>query len=145
MTYETFFQLSTLLVAPFWSLMIFAPKWEWTKRITASPWIAAPPAFIFAALTIPDLPELIPSLMQPSLDMIMDMFSTPKSALAVWMYFLGFDLFLGRWIYLETRERSRSLIWSGVMLAITFMFGPLGFLVYLIDRTFISRSTQAEA
>lgn len=145
MTYETLFQWSTLLVAPFWGLMIFAPRWEWTKRIIASPWIAAPPAMIFAALTILDLPELLPSLIQPSLDVIMAMFSTPKSALAVWMYFLGFDLFMGRWIYHETQERERSLIWSGVMLTITFMFGPLGFLVYLIDRTFIFQSTRAAA
>ena len=73
------------------------------------------------------------------------MFSTSKSTLAVWMYFLGFDLFIGRWIYLETRERNRHPIWSGILLSITFLFGPLGFLVYLIDRTFISQSTRAEA
>lgn len=136
--YDTIFQLSTLLVAPFWGLMIFAPKWRWTQKIIGSPWIAAPPALIFAALTLPTLPDLLPKLLQPNLGIIMGMFSTPQSMTAVWMYFLAFDLFIGRWIYLETRQRNRNLAWSGILLLFTLLMGPLGYLVYLIDRTFFS-------
>jgi len=136
--YDTIFQLSTLLVAPFWGLMIFAPKWRWTQKIIGSPWIAAPPALIFAALTLPTLPDLLPKLLQPNLGIIMGMFSTPQSMTAVWMYFLAFDLFIGRWIYLETRQRNRNLAWSGILLLFTLLVGPLGYLVYLIDRTFFS-------
>lgn len=136
--YDTIFQLSTLLVAPFWGLMIFAPKWRWTQKIISSPWIAAPPALIFAALTLPTLPDLLPKLLQPNLGIIMGMFSTPQSMTAVWMYFLAFDLFIGRWIYLETRQRNRNLAWSGILLLFTLLVGPLGYLVYLIDRTFFS-------
>lgn len=136
--YDTIFQLSTLLVAPFWGLMIFAPKWRWTQKIIGSPWIAAPPALMFAALTLPTLPDLLPKLLQPNLGIIMGMFSTPQSMTAVWMYFLAFDLFIGRWIYLETRQRNRNLAWSGILLLFTLLVGPLGYLVYLIDRTFFS-------
>ena len=136
--YDTIFQLSTLLVAPFWGLMIFAPKWRWTQKIIGSPWIAAPPALIFAALTLPTLPDLLPKLLQPNLGIIMGMFSTPQSMTAVWMYFLAFDLFIGRWIYLETRRRNRNVAWSGILLLFTLLVGPLGYLVYLIDRTFFS-------
>lgn len=143
MTLESFFPFSTFLVAPFWLLMIFAPKWTWTKRIIASPWIAALPAAIYAILTVPALPEMLPILMQPTLDGMIGIFSTPESMTAAWMYFLAFDLFVGRWIYLETRQRERSVIWSGVMLFFTLMFGPLGFLLYLLDRTFLFRKLSA--
>jgi len=136
--YESIFELSSLLVAPFWGLMIFAPRWRWTQRIISSPWIAAPPVLIYAALTIPSLPDLLPELLQPNLGTIMGMFSTPQSMTAVWMYFLAFDLFMGRWIYQETRQRNRNVVWSGIILILTLLFGPLGFLIYLFDRTFIS-------
>jgi hypothetical protein len=137
MSFETFLPLSTLLVAPFWLLMIFAPKWRWTERIAATPWIAAPPALVYAILTIPAIPEMLPILMQPSLDGLMQVFSTQSSVTAAWMYFLAFDLFVGRWIYLETRRQDRNVVWSGMMLFFTLMFGPLGFLVYLTDRTIL--------
>jgi hypothetical protein len=139
MSFETFLPLSTLLVAPFWLLMIFVPKWRWTARIAASPWISAPPALAYAILTIPALPEMLPILMQPSLEGLMQVFSTQASVTAAWMYFLAFDLFVGRWIYLETRQQNRNVVWSGVMLFFTLMLGPLGFLLYLADRAILQR------
>src|SRR4029077_8422390 len=38
---ETLFQISNILVLPFWLVMIALPHWRWTQRIIASPWIAA--------------------------------------------------------------------------------------------------------
>ncbi|MGD2026601.1 MAG: ABA4-like family protein [Anaerolineales bacterium] len=143
MSLEPFFPLSTQLVAPFWMLMIFAPKWRWTRRIASSPWIVAPPAILFAVLTVPAIPEMLPVLTQPTLDGMMGIFSMPESMTAAWMYFLAFDLFMGRWIYPETRQRNRSLVWSGIMLFFTLMFGPLGFLVNLVDRTFLGSGTPS--
>ena len=35
------FSLSSLLVMPFWLLMIVLPHWRWTKRIAGSIWIVA--------------------------------------------------------------------------------------------------------
>jgi hypothetical protein len=33
---DTIFQVSSLLVIPFWILMILLPYWSWTKRIMGS-------------------------------------------------------------------------------------------------------------
>jgi hypothetical protein len=67
---ETIFQLSNLLVMPFWLLMIFLPHWRWTRRIIASPWIVAPAAALYAVLVLPSLPTLLPVLANPQLGAI---------------------------------------------------------------------------
>ncbi|HTF52110.1 MAG TPA: abscisic acid-deficient protein Aba4 family protein, partial [Pseudonocardia sp.] len=37
------FQLTFYLAAPFWALMILAPRWSWTPRVLASPWVTLLP------------------------------------------------------------------------------------------------------
>ena len=64
---ETIFQLSNLLVMPFWLLMVFLPHWAWTKRIVASPWVVGPAALLYALLVIPALASLLPQLANPQL------------------------------------------------------------------------------
>ena len=49
---QTIFSLSSLLVLPFWLLMIFVPRWHWTQRIMQSPLVAAAPALLYAVLVI---------------------------------------------------------------------------------------------
>jgi hypothetical protein len=49
------FSLSSLLVMPFWFLMIFLPRWKYTKSIIASPYIIVPAALLYAILVIPNI------------------------------------------------------------------------------------------
>src|SRR5437764_978105 len=53
----TVFQLSFVLVAPFWALMILAPTWTWTRRIVGSPWTVAPAALLYLVIAIPRLAD----------------------------------------------------------------------------------------
>jgi hypothetical protein len=46
---ETIFDLSGLLVMPFWLLMIFSPRWRWARRIMASPLACVAPALLYLA------------------------------------------------------------------------------------------------
>ena len=105
-TMATLFQLSNLLVMPFWVLMIFLPHWQWTRRIAGSPWIAAPAALLYAVLVLPNALSLLPVLMNPSLAGITALLSTPEAATIAWVHFLAFDLFVGRWVYLDSRART---------------------------------------
>jgi hypothetical protein len=50
---NTLFEISGLLVLPFWALVIFLPTWRWTARLMNSPWVAAAPAVLYAALVVP--------------------------------------------------------------------------------------------
>ena len=134
MTFEVLFSLSNVLVLPFWLLMILAPRWRWTQRLIASPWIAAAPAVLYAALVVPQLPTLLISLANPQLGAIAALLGTPAGATIAWAHFLTFDLFVGRWVYLDSRERGYSAWLIGPVLAFVFMLGPLGFLLYLLLR-----------
>ena len=62
---EIIFQLSSLLVMPFWLLIIFLPHWQWTRRIMASPWVVAPAALLYTLLVVPVAGELAASAGKP--------------------------------------------------------------------------------
>jgi hypothetical protein len=131
---DTLFTLSNLLVMPFWALMIFLPHWRWTKRIAASSWIVALPALAYAALVAPRLPGLLAELANPTLTSIAALLGTPQGALIGWVHFLAFDLFVGRWAYLDSRERDLNAWLASAALGFILMVGPLGLLVYLAAR-----------
>jgi len=78
--YEQLFQLSNVLVMPFWLLMILLPFWRWTKRIIASPWIAAPAALLYVMLVLPDFASLLAQLANPQLLQIAALLGTPGGA-----------------------------------------------------------------
>jgi len=132
---ETLFQVSNILVLPFWLLMIVLPHWRWTKRIIGSPWIAAPTALIYVILVIPNVATLLPALAQPTLTGIAALLGTPEAAAIAWAHFLTFDLLTGRWAYLDSRMGKISAWLMAPVLLLTFLLGPLGFLLYLLVRS----------
>ncbi len=50
---ETVFSLSSLLVMPFWLLMILLPHWRFTRCVMRSPLVILSPALLYAALVLP--------------------------------------------------------------------------------------------
>ena len=131
----TLFQISNILVLPFWLLIIGLPHWRWTQRIISSPWIAAPTALIYAILVLPNVGTLLPALAQPNLAGIAALLGTPQAAAIAWAHFLTFDLLTGRWAYLDSRSRNISAWIMAPVLLLTFLLGPLGFLLYLLVRS----------
>src|SRR5262245_17815655 len=103
---QTVFDLSGLLVLPFWALIVFAPRWRWTERLMRSPLVVAAPALCYAVLVAPRMIELWPALASPTLPGIAALLGTPEGATIAWLHFLAFDLFVGRWVYLDARERG---------------------------------------
>ena len=132
---EVIFSLSGLLVMPFWALMIFLPHRHWTLRIVRSPLVILPPALLYAALALPRLAEVFPAVSSPTLVGIAALLGTPAGATIAWAHFLTFDLFVGRWAYLDGRERGISALLMAPVLFLTLMLGPFGFfLLYLVLR-----------
>ncbi len=128
------FRLSNLLVLPIWGLMILLPRWRWTQRIMRSPWVSAAPALLYVALVVPRLGTIWPAVTKPTLAGIAPLLGSPEGATIAWVHFLAFDLFIGRWIYLDSRERRVSALLMAPILFFTLMLGPLGFLTYLMVR-----------
>jgi Domain of unknown function (DUF4281) len=143
---EQVFSISSLLVVPFWALMIFAPRWTWMRRIIGSPLISLPAALLYAVLVVPNMLSLLPALANPRLEGIAALLGSPQGATIAWVHFLAFDLFVGRWAYLDSLERGINVFVMAFVLALILMFGPLGFAVYLGVRALAgSRSSEARA
>lgn len=132
---ETLFLISNTTIIPFWVMMIAAPRWSWTKRIIGSPWIVAPLALLYTVLIIPQLGSLLGDLLNPSLMNIAAALGTPEGAMVGWVHFLTFDLFVGRWAYLDSQEKKLSPWLMAPVLFLILMMGPLGFLFYLVIRS----------
>lgn len=139
---NAFFFFGNVAVMPFWLLMILAPGWSWTHRIVRSPLIFLTPALVYAVLVIPDLPTLLPIVARPELGEVAALLGTPRGTVIAWMHFLAFDLLIGRWIYLDAKERGWRFYVTAPTLFLTLMFGPMGLLVYLAVATAGRRRTR---
>ena len=133
----TAFELSNLVVLPFWALMVVLPFWSVTRRIVASPWIVAPPALIYLVTLLPVANVVVPEVISPVQARIADLLGTPTGVTLAWAHFVAFDLFVGRWIYCDSRGRLHSAWWISPILVLTLLLGPAGLLVYLVARTLV--------
>ena len=78
-----------------------------------------------------------------SLAGVMSLFTDKLGVVAGWAHYLAFDLFVGLWITSDAVKRgiNRWLLLPCQIL--TFMFGPMGFLVYYIIRYVKEKSVPA--
>lgn len=63
---------------------------------------------------------------------VQQLFGDPWLLVAGWTHYLAFDLFLGAW---QVRDAQRSNVphwWTIPCLILTFLFGPVGFLLYVL-------------
>jgi len=137
------FQMTFLVAAPFWALMIVLPHWSWTRRIVSSPWIVLPPVLIYLVLVAGAAGEVLPAVAQPTLDGVRDLLGTDDGAAAGWAHFIAFDLFVGRWAYLDSRKRAIPALLMAPVLLLTILLGPVGLLVYLLVRLRFPGKTEA--
>ena len=142
---DRLFSIGNLLILPFWALMIAFPHWNWTRRIMGSPLVAVPPVIIYAAVVLPRAGEILAAVASPALPEVSRLLGTPAGTTAAWMHFLAFDLFVGRWAYLDSRERGISAWIMAPVLFLTLMLGPLGFVLYLAVRALATRSASRPA
>ncbi|MBL9039893.1 MAG: DUF4281 domain-containing protein [Archangium sp.] len=138
---EPLFQAGGLLVMPFWALMIFAPRWRWTERLVRSWWIVAAPALVYVVLVVPELPTLLPLLARPTLATVAPLLGSPAGATLGWFHFLAFDLFVGRAVFLDARERGITWYVVAPTLAAILLVGPVGLLAFLLTRLVWPRLT----
>lgn len=136
----TVFTASFLLVAPFWLLMILLPTWRVSERVLRSPWVVAPAALLYAVLVLPRLVPVLAAVGNPDLAGVMALLATPAGTTVAWVHFLAFDLFVGRWVYLDSRARGLSPLLVSPLLLVVLMLGPLGLALYLAVRGLSARA-----
>jgi hypothetical protein len=128
------FSLGVLLVAPFWMLVICAPTWSWTERIVDSHLVVVPAALLYVLLVAPQIGEVATTLFSPTLPELRSLLSSDLGATTAWAHFLAVDLFVGRWIYRDARDRELPVYLLSPILVITLLGGPAGFLGYCMLR-----------
>ena len=115
---------------------MFASHWRWSQRI-ASVVIPLTLAIVYSVLIVlyfPKSPGGFGTLAQ-----VAQLFQNPWLVLAGWIHYLAFDLFLGAW---QTRQAQRLGISHFLVvpcLLLTFLFGPIGLLVFWAIRSMVKR------
>ncbi|WP_157197710.1 MULTISPECIES: ABA4-like family protein [Methylomonas] len=73
-----------------------------------------------------------------SLEAVQILFAAPGKMLGAWTHFLAFDLLVGRWLVDDASSEGNSRLPLVIALPATFLFGPLGVLLYLAGRALLS-------
>ena len=69
-----------------------------------------------------------------SLAHVQTLFTAPWAALAGWVHYLAFDLFIGSWITAEVFRLSLPRLVLVAVLPLTFLFGPIGLLAFFAAK-----------
>jgi hypothetical protein len=139
-TLQTMFWIGTIAIFPFWILVIFFPRQPITRRMVESLWpyllpAAAHTAFIGMLLrTRPDLQDDYAALFPLSAGKVIDKLTERDMATVGWLHMLLGDVFIGRWIYLDSRERNMNPWLASLPLAVTSTSGSIGLPLYLLLR-----------
>ncbi len=139
MSPETLFQFANPLALTGWLALAFSP--------------AAPrPLTFYAGVVVPVIlsvgyAALILAFWSSaeggydSLPNVMRLFDDPNAALAGWVHFLAFDLFVGAWATRTARAERMPHLLLLPCLGLIFWFGPIGFLLFLALRAGLSLRT----
>ncbi|MFD9246856.1 ABA4-like family protein [Streptomyces sp. NPDC059556] len=128
------FELTFLLAAPVWLLMIFAPAWRITERVAASPLTVLPLLVVWAVLAAPIAPELWTAVSSPDIDTFRDLAALANGAGAIWAQVIAWDLLLGQWMYREARRLAVPPLLMAPLLVLTILLSPLGLPLFLVVR-----------
>ena len=142
MNADTLFRIANLTALLGWLLLLGT---GWSQK--ASRWTASlVSGFLLPALLSTAYLALLATHWRghhgrfDSLSNVMLLFTDRWLVLAGWIHYLAFDLFIGSW-QVRDRWRSKAPFWFVVpCLGLTFMFGPIGLLLYLLGaRAFSTR------
>lgn len=140
MNAETVFSIANLTAMAGWLLLIFAPRWNWTRKIVI---VGAIPLLLSAAYLI--LIVLFFGKADGGFDSlanVMKLFTNQWAALAGWIHYLAFDLFVGGWETRDAQEKGISHWLVIPCLILTFLLGPIGFLLYRVIAFFMTRKGE---
>lgn len=134
MNAETAFQLANLAVLPAWALLAVLPGWRGTQVVAAMivPLLLAAAYILLLGLGIASEPGGAEPRGFGSIDEVRGLLSTDLAFTAGWFHYLAFDLFVGAW---EVREAHRLGMPHWLVLpclALTFMLGPAGLLLFYV-------------
>lgn len=133
MNWETLFSIANLAALVGWAVLIFAPRRAATLQ--------AIPGYVIPALLGVAYFVLVAAYFArsdggySSLEAVSTLFASEPLLLAGWIHYLAFDLFIGAWIARQADALGISRLFQAPILAATFLFGPVGLVLFLALRT----------
>jgi hypothetical protein len=137
MSLDTLFGAANLLALAGWICLAVAPRMpRWSDRIAA--WIVPG---LLAALYLAVLLAYAGGASGgfSTLDGVAELFRNRAVLLAGWVHYLAFDLAIGAWEVRDARRRGTRFAFVLPCLALTFLAGPVGWLLHLAVRTWAPR------
>lgn len=137
MTNDQLFSMVSMMALCGWLLLVIAPYWRLTEKIVLGG-IITMLSLLYVYLIATHIGEA-PDGGFGSLAEVANLFQNQSLLLAGWVHYLAFDLLTGLFILNNARLHSINRWWLIPCLLLTFMFGPAGFLLYVIIRIFSTK------
>ncbi len=137
MSFEQLFSSASTLAMLGWIILIFLPRrWKWLN--------------VVPSLLIPLILSVLYSYLIAryvfyaqggfdSLANVQQLFTFPAAALAGWVHYLAVDLFVGGVIARQADKIGLSRLIQAPILLLTFMFGPFGYLLFMLIKMAMQR------
>jgi hypothetical protein len=140
MNAERIFALANALALVGWLLLIAAPRWKLTGRLVLSGAIPLLLSLAYLILIVLFFGRAEGGF--SSLADVMKLFTNEWATLAGWIHYLAFDLFVGSWEVKDAQSKKISHWLVAPCLALTFLLGPIGFLLYRALRFLTNREVK---
>jgi ABA DEFICIENT 4-like len=128
MTLDAIFQLCTTAALAGWVVLLASPIAPTLTDRVSGLLIPALLAVTYAGLMLAFWSRAEGGF--DSLSNVMLLFTKPEIALAGWIHYLAFDLFVGSWEVRTARAERIPLLIVLPCLLLTFLFGPAGYLAF---------------
>ncbi len=126
------FPIANLIAMLSWILLAVLPNRRWVTEVITGVAVPALFAVVYIAIAVAVFPHAEGGF--NSLAGVAALFANRWMLLAGWLHYLAFDLLIGTW---EARDSITRGVPRWVLvpcLFLTFMFGPAGWLLYVIAR-----------
>ncbi|MGM0878348.1 MAG: ABA4-like family protein [Bacillota bacterium] len=139
--FKLLFSLSSFAML-FWVMMMLLPTWRVTRFLVNVNIFPIYLAVLYSVGIITAISMNGFGFIQhfSSASGVIHLLSEPDFALLVWIHILSFDQFVGHFIYRDNMEhRYVPLPLQSVLLFLALMFGPFGWLCYVVLRKLTNR------
>lgn len=132
MTVEQLFSLSNTAALMGWIILIGSPLIPRAAQIVSGFVIPGLLSILYAGLVFSFWSRAEGGF--DSLDGVMQLFTYKELVLAGWVHYLAFDIFVGAWEVRTAKKEGIPFLYVLPCLGLTFMFGPIGFLLFTAIR-----------
>lgn len=138
MNASSIFTFANSFVLLGWILLIFLPNWKYTQTIILNG-IVLLFSILYAYLLLKDISGFSVDSFS-TLTNVKALFQNDNAVAMSWIHYLAFDLFVGAYIVKKSQQLQISRWLYTLTLPFTFMFGPVGYLLFFIIKTVKTQS-----